>query len=150
MRFDSTEQLNAAIASVVVVAALAFATPLFAASVAAGAALEAVNFRGLRRSAELLLRGRVSGSRIWSGIAALRFVLLGVALAIAIHVGVDPLGLALGLSLVMPAAIIAAWRSRPAVVADAPALAPDDPSWERWNPWLAREREDDDDDEDAA
>ena len=23
----------------------------------------------------------------------------------------------------------------------APQLAPDDPDWERWNPWLARERD---------
>ena len=42
----------------------------------------------------------------------------------------------------MPAVIIEAWRARPAVDPSAPALAPDDPAWERWNPWLARERRD--------
>jgi hypothetical protein len=32
------------------------------------------------------------------------------------------------------------------VVADLPALAPEDPSWDRWDPWLARERDQDEDD----
>jgi hypothetical protein len=30
---------------------------------------------------------------------------------------------------------------------DAPALAPDDPSWDAWNPWLAREVEPSEDQE---
>ena len=41
----------------------------------------------------------------------------------------------------MPAAVVEAWRTRPAVDPNAPALPPDDETWERWNPWLARERE---------
>jgi hypothetical protein len=45
--------------------------------------------------------------------------------------------------------VIEAWRNRPAIVADAPVLSPDDPSWDRWNPWLARERDDDDHDEEG-
>jgi hypothetical protein len=41
----------------------------------------------------------------------------------------------------MPAAVFEAWRARPPVDPSAPALAPDDASWDRWNAWLARERE---------
>ena len=51
------------------------------------------------------------------------------------------IALLLGLSLIIPALLIAAWRNRPPILADAPALDADDPSWERWNPWLAREEE---------
>jgi len=46
-----------------------------------------------------------------------------------------------GLSLIMPAAVFEAWRARPPIDPSAPALAADDPSWERWNAWLARESE---------
>ena len=31
--------------------------------------------------------------------------------------------------------------SRPPIQDDAPVLDADDPSWEHWNPWLAREIE---------
>jgi hypothetical protein len=60
--------------------------------------------------------------------------------------GAHPLGLLLGLSLIMPAAIFEAWRARPPLDPSAPALAPDDPSWDRWNPWLARESDPSDED----
>jgi hypothetical protein len=56
-------------------------------------------------------------------------------------------GLVLGLSLILPAALIEAWRSRPPIVEDAPALPEDDPGWNDWNPWLARERLDDPEDD---
>jgi hypothetical protein len=41
----------------------------------------------------------------------------------------------------MPAAVIEAWRHRPPADPDAPRLAPDDPDWERWDAWRARERD---------
>jgi hypothetical protein len=44
--------------------------------------------------------------------------------------------------------VIAAWRARPAPYPSAPALDAEDPSWDAWNPWLARER-DPEADEDA-
>ena len=44
---------------------------------------------------------------------------------------------------VIPAAIIEAWRARPLIDASATGLAPDDPAWDRWNPWIARERAED-------
>ena len=47
----------------------------------------------------------------------------------------------------MPAAIWVAWRNRPALDPNAPALAFDDPAWDSWNPWLAREREASDEDD---
>ena len=63
-----------------------------------------------------------------------------------------PVAVVIGLSLIIPAAIIEAWRTRPPVDPNAAALSPDDPDWERWNAWLARERlpgEDEDEDPDA-
>ena len=69
------------------------------------------------------------------------FLLLGFSVWAALALGAHPVGLLLGLSLVVPGVVLAAWRARPAPSPDAPALAADDPSWEAWNPWLARERD---------
>ncbi len=55
--------------------------------------------------------------------------------------GADPIGLVLGLSLVMPATVMAAYWNRPAVgehELEAP-LAPDDPSWDEYSVWRAAE-----------
>ena len=129
-------------------ASWAFVSPRFAGSLALGAALEAVNFRTLFGYWRAALLG---GERI--GLAAfgsfgLRFLALGALIWIALAAGAHPVGLLVGLSLVVPGVLVAAWRARPAPDPDAPALAADDPSWEAWNPWLARER--DGEDEDAA
>ncbi len=58
-------------------------------------------------------------------------------------VGAHPVGLVIGLSTIIPAAILEAWRARPLIESAATGLAPDDPAWDRWNPWLARERAED-------
>jgi hypothetical protein len=50
-------------------------------------------------------------------------------------------GLVIGLSLIVPSTIIAAWMARPELAPPTPAPPPDDPRWDEWNPWLARERE---------
>jgi hypothetical protein len=126
----------------------AFVSPRFAGSLALGAALEAMNFRALFghwRSA--LLGAEALG---WTRFASfgLRFVLLACALWAALAAGAHPVGLLIGLSLVVPAVVIAAWRARPAPDPSAPALDAEDPSWDAWNPWLARER-DPEADEDA-
>jgi hypothetical protein len=71
----------------------------------------------------------------------LRFVLLAGAIWAALALGAHPVGLLIGLSLFVPGVLLAAWRARPAPDPEAPALAADDPSWEAWNPWLARERD---------
>ena len=132
------ERLNITLSAGAVAASWLLATPAFAVSLAIGAALEAVNFRGLYRSSQLVFGGPWAGRRGRSAGLGLRMVLL----AVGIQVGAHPVGLVIGLSLIIPAAIIEAWRSRPAVDPDAPSLPPDDEAWERWNPWLARERRD--------
>ena len=47
----------------------------------------------------------------------------------------------------MPTTLWVAWRNRPAIDPNAPGLPFDDPAWEHWNPWLAREREASDEDD---
>lgn len=152
MTVDPIERLNLTLAAGAVAASLVWATPLFAASLAVGAALEAFNFRGLLRSAQFLFWGQIRGSGGWIGVYGLRFSLLVVGIGSALYFGADPVGLVIGLSLIMPAAVIEAWRTRPVVDPNAPALDAEDPDWERWNPWLAREVDADDesDDEDPA
>ena len=119
-------------------------SPTFAASVAAGALLEVVNFRGLMRAGRSMFAG---SAHAWGAGWSLRFGFLAIGIGVALYAGAHPVGLVIGLSLIMPAAVIEAWRGRPPVVPDAPALPPDDPSWDRWDPWLARERDDDDDED---
>jgi hypothetical protein len=141
LKIDPIERTNFALSAGAVAASLLVASPAFALSLGFGALLEAVNFRGLRRSAQFLFWGEISGSRGWQALFALRFSLLAIGIGSALAFGAHPVGLIVGLSLIMPAAVLEAWRARPAVDPTAPALASDDPSWERWNAWLARERE---------
>jgi len=141
LRIDPIERANLALSAGAVAAGWWLASPAFALSLGFGALLEAVNFRGLRRSAEFLFGGQILTGSLWSGMFALRFGLLAIGIGAALAFGADPVGLLLGLSLIMPAAIFEAWRTRPPLDPTAPALAPDDPSWDRWNAWLARERE---------
>ena len=102
--------------------------------------LEAVNFRALFHAGKLLFAGRLCN---WSAGWALSYGLLSIGIGVAIYLGVHPVGLVIGLSLILPAAVIEAWQSRPPIDPDAPVLDPDDPSWDRWDPWLARERDED-------
>jgi hypothetical protein len=121
-------------------ASWALVSPRFAGSLALGALLEAVNFRALfRHWRGALLGGERAGLALF-GSFGLRFLVLGGLIWGSLAFGAHPVGLLLGLSLVVPAVLIAAWRARPASVPGAPALPPDDPSWDAWDPWLARER----------
>ena len=143
MNLDPIQRTNLKLSAGAVAVSLAFASPPFALSLAVGVALEAANFHGLRGSAQLLFDSARGGRR---GIAAgfgLRFVLLAVGIGAALAVGAHPVGLVIGLSTIIPAAIIEAWRARPLIESVATGLAPDDPAWDRWNPWLARERAED-------
>ncbi|HVN38730.1 MAG TPA: hypothetical protein VMW19_11245 [Myxococcota bacterium] len=149
MSIDPIERTNLTLSAGAVAASLALASPGFAASLAVGALLEAWNFRGLRRSAQFLFWGEIRGSGSWLGVYALRMSLLVIGIGAALYFGANPIGLLIGLSLIMPATLIEAWRARPAVDPTAPALAQEDPTWERWNPWLARERAADEEHEDA-
>jgi len=141
MQIDPFERMNLAFSAGAVAASAVLATPLFAFSVAIGAALEAFNFRGLRRQSQFLFWGQIKSGGLWAGVYGLRFGLLVIGICSALYFGADPAGLLIGLSIIMPAAVVEAWRTRPAVDPNAPALPPDDEAWERWNPWLARERE---------
>jgi hypothetical protein len=147
MTIDPIERWNLAISAGAVATSLVLATPAFALSLALGAALEALNFRGLHRSARFLLFDAVGGARGWAAVFALRFSLLAICIGAALYFGAHAIALLLGLSLIMPALLIEAWRTRPPVLAGAPSLDADDPSWEHWNPWLAREEDRDSDEE---
>ncbi len=136
LEFQGVERLNLALSAGAVVTSYALVSPVFALSLAAGAALEALNFRHLLRSGRRLFAAGAS----WNGGFAVRFALLALGIAGALYLGAHPVGLVSGLSLIVPAVVIAAWRNRPPIDPAAPALDPDDPSWERWDPWLARER----------
>ncbi len=144
MRIERVERLNLAFCASAVVASWAFVSPAFAGGIAAGALVEAVNFRGMFRAGKRLFAGEVHS---WTAGWSLRFGLVAVGIGASLYFGADPVGLVIGLSLILPAAVIEAWRSRPVVIEDAPALPQDDPSWDLWDPWLARERLDDGQDE---
>jgi hypothetical protein len=141
MSIDPIERTNLTLSAGAVAASLAFGATAFALSLAIGAALEAFNFRGLRRSAQFLFWGQINGSGPWLGVYSLRMSLLVIGIGAALYFGAHPVGLVVGLSLIMPAAVIEAWRARPPLDPTAPALPEDDPSWERWNAWFARENE---------
>jgi hypothetical protein len=149
MRLDPMERLNVGISAGAVAAGFALASPAFAASLAAGAAIEALNFRALRSAAERLFAGDAAMGRAWGVGFGLRFAFLAVAISAALGAGAHPIALVLGLSTTIPAVLIGACLQRPAVDPNAPPLPPDDPSWEAWNPWLARERNAARDEEDA-
>jgi hypothetical protein len=150
-QIDPIERLNLTLSASAVAASAALVSPAFAVSLAIGAALEAINFRGMRRSAQFLFWGEISGSGPWIGVYSLRYSILVIGIIAAIYFGAHPVGLLLGLSLIMPAAVIDAWMNRPQIDPDAEALDPEDPAWNRWNPWLAREIEpaEEEDDEEA-
>ncbi len=142
---------NLAISAGATAASWALVSPRFALALALGAALEVVNFRSLYASCRgIFLMGAegVAGAGPAVGAFGVRFILLAAVLFFALRAGLHPVGLVVGLSLIMPAAVVAAWRARPPIDPDAPVLSDDDPSWDAWNPWLAREDEPADDDED--
>ena len=59
MRLDRVERLNLTLSAGAVAASLALTTPHFTISLAVGAALEAVNFRALRRVGKALVSGEL-------------------------------------------------------------------------------------------
>jgi hypothetical protein len=122
-------------------------SPRFAAGLALGALLELANFRSMWRSCERIFLAGANGAGSAVAMFGLRFVLLGGVIFLALRGGIDAAGLLVGLSLVVPASLLAAWRARPPIVAGAPALTPDSEEWNRWNPWLARESVETEEDE---
>ncbi|MFP8879144.1 MAG: hypothetical protein VCE43_06610 [Myxococcota bacterium] len=139
MKIDPFDRMNLVISAGAVATSCAVASPSFTVALALGAAMEAANFHALRRSAQFLFRGVLPNQRAWSAVFAMRFGLLAVGIGAALYFGANAAGLLVGLSLIMPAAILEACRTRPPVLENAKALDPDDPAWDDWNPWLARE-----------
>lgn len=135
------ERMNLGISAGAVAAAFALASPVFAASLAFGAAIEAVNFRALRAAASRLFAGDLAMGKAWAAGFGLRFGFLAVAISLALSAGAHPVGLVIGLSTTIPAVVLGAVYMRPPVLETGPAPLPDDPSWDAWNPWLARERD---------
>ena len=121
-------------------ATLAFASPRAALSLLVGAALGLANFHALFRFAARALLGGGGGP---VHAFALRFVLLALALWTALALGAAPVALVLGLSLIMPAVLLAAWQTHRHHHALTPNRKPrakvDDDAFKNWNPWLARE-----------
>ena len=142
-RFDirRVQGLNLGLSAGAVAASWALVSPRFAASLALGAAFEVANFRSLRRSCQVIFQSGVSGSGPAVGAFGLRFALLAAAIGISLYAGAHPVGLVIGLSMIVPAVVTAAWMARSQPGASGSAPLPDDPSWDEWNPWLARERE---------
>jgi len=150
MALDHTEQLNWTIAGSALATSAALAPTPFTMSLALGVALEAVNYRALRRSTELFFGGEIRGGKAWSAGFGLRFAFLALTMTVAVGTGVHPVGLVLGLSTIVPAVVIAAFRHPVTSVSSVPVPPPDDPSWdEAWNPWTATERYPTEEDEDS-
>jgi hypothetical protein len=146
------ERLNVALSAGAVAAAASVASPLFAASVALGALIEALNFRGLALQCQGFFGSQLgTGGGAWAVLSVLRLAVLATVLLAAIRQGAEPAGLVVGLSTILPAAVIAGFWLRPAPMDPSlapPAPPPDDPSWDLWNPWLSREREPSEDGDD--
>jgi hypothetical protein len=135
MKLERVEKLNLGIGAGAVAASFALATPHFAASLAVGALLEAMNFGALYRGAERFFVGEFAGAGPWVGLFGLRFIMLGVGIFVTMSAGAHPAALLIGLSLAMPAVVIDAWANRPAIVPPEmlPMVDSDDPSWDRYS-----------------
>ena len=84
-------------------------------AMALGALLGALNLHLLLSSTEKLFAGELRGARAWSVIFVLRFTLFASAIGIAIFSGIDPLGLIIGFSTIVPSVVVATWKARPPV-----------------------------------
>jgi hypothetical protein len=143
---------NLALSAGAVAASFGLLTPLFAASLALGALLETMSFRSLWRFCERAFfpSGGAGGAGPALGAFGVRFILLGAAIYVALSVGFHPIGLVAGLSLIVPALLLAAWRMRPTPPpVEGEITPPDDPVWDLWDPWWARERPPEDEEDEA-
>lgn len=141
MDLDRIERTNLAISAGAIATSAALAPSRFAVSVALGTAMQLANYRALRRSTEALFQGILTGAGPWTAGFGLRFGFLMIAITVALWAGAHPVGLVIGLSALVPAAVIGAWLTPPPPVDPTTLVPPDDQSWDDWNPWLARERE---------
>ena len=120
-----TELFHAAIAVTALGVCAAVAPLSLSAGVACGALFGALNFRGLAVVCHALLGS--PGTRVspWLALGWLRMTVLATALALAVALGADPLGLALGLSAPPWACVAAAlWLHRADVISAAERAVP--------------------------
>ncbi len=134
------ERLNFTLSTGAVAASFALFTPQIAASVAAGALLEVVNFRAMHGAARSFFAGKLGGPGLWVGVVGLRLAVVAGAIVLAVALGAHPIAFVVGLSIVMPAVLLDSWRNRPAVIDPSewpvpPVPAPDDPSWDNFSVW---------------
>ena len=115
MALARVERLNLGLSAGAVAASFTFATPHFAASLAAGALLEAVNLGAIHRAAKRLFTGQMLSNR-WVGVLSMRFMLLAIAIYATMWAGAHPVALLVGLSITMPAVLIDAWLNRPPII----------------------------------
>ena len=115
LELAKVEQWNLGLSAGAVAASYALATPHFAASLAAGAFLEAINLGAIHRAAQRLFAGGMMSAG-WVGGLSLRFIILGTAIYFTMRAGANPIALLIGLSIAMPATLIDAWLNRPPIV----------------------------------
>lgn len=132
---SALQRLNLGFSAGGVAVSLLAAPPAFALSYALGAALEAVNFRALCACARRLLSGELGGAQLWTALLGMRLLMLLASMGVALAAGAHPLGLLLGVTTVVPAVLVGAWRLAPPADPDAPRLPDDDPAWEHWSVW---------------
>lgn len=141
VKLDPVERVTLAVTLGSVGAVCAFAPPRFALGVVVGAAIEALNLRVQVRAARRFFEDDGRSAANWMSGFGVRFGLMACAILLAIELGTDLLGLAAGLMLALPGVFIWAWRNRPPQSDESAlsALAPEDPSWDRWSVWRASE-----------
>ena len=91
----------------------------------------------MHKTADAVFAGNVPGGGPWIAVLSLRLSLVFAGVILAMYTGADPIGLLIGLSLVMPATIAAAVWHRPAITPQEPfpAVDPDDPIWDDYSVW---------------
>ena len=133
--------------SMIVTLAWLFGPSGVAVSILFGASIVAVNFFLLYRNCQAIFAGAADGERNGKVAAALgfslRFLLLLLVVAVSIYIGTHPIGLVIGLSLIVPSILVHTWINRPAT--DEASAFNDEEGWETWNPSLAREEVTDED-----
>ncbi len=91
------ERINIALSAGAVATAAIAASPLFALSVAVGACLESLSFRGLSVASRAFFSGVIRGQAVWLLLLAMRLGLLGTFFFFSLLLGADPIGLLVGL-----------------------------------------------------
>lgn len=152
LQHQSVVRWNLAFSASTCAASYSLVSPTFALAVGFGTLLELASFQTMWRSCERIFLTSTNGlsGALPAGVFGLRFLIVALVLFLALQAGIHPIGLVMGLLSIVPAILVAAWRARPAIDPNAPALPDDDPTWDAWNPWIAQESAPPDEDEPPA